>query len=195
MRLNGLKTMKKDQIKKGIQITKLDAALRQLETAITLWFNSGDSLSIHTLSSAAYQILYDINKHQNGPTMTPDTDIIKPEKQAEWKRALKAPANFLKHADTDPTDTIFFNSAVNEHILFEATIFYSIITKETRPVLFCFHQWMLINESVWFKREHIDRVKKRVPIDHFRKFEKGEFFRKMLPNIISTIGSVHQILP
>ncbi len=52
-----------------IQITKLDAVLSQLETAIALWFNDGDPLSIHTLASAAYQIIYDLNKHQKGPAI------------------------------------------------------------------------------------------------------------------------------
>jgi hypothetical protein len=39
-----------------IVVTKLDAARRQLRTAIHLWFNDGDPVSIHALAFAAYEL-------------------------------------------------------------------------------------------------------------------------------------------
>jgi hypothetical protein len=47
---------------KTIKISKLDAARRQLDTAIELWFHDGDPISIHTLTSAAFEIIQDLNK-------------------------------------------------------------------------------------------------------------------------------------
>ena len=38
-------------------ISKLDAAKRQLEMAIKLYFNDDDPISIHTLASASEEIL------------------------------------------------------------------------------------------------------------------------------------------
>jgi len=38
-----------------IKVSKLDAARRQLETAIRLYFSEADPISIHALMSAAYQ--------------------------------------------------------------------------------------------------------------------------------------------
>lgn len=121
--------------------------------------------------------------------MTPDSGIIKPENRKEWMRALKAWPNFLKHADNDPAETIVFNSAVNEHILFESIIIFSNIYREKRPIFQCFHMWMIINESVWFKPEYIERIRKTVPIEQFKKLDKGEFFNEMLP--IFTSGIIH----
>ena len=40
-----------------LAITKLDAARRQLETAITLWFHDADPVSVHTLVMAAHGFL------------------------------------------------------------------------------------------------------------------------------------------
>jgi hypothetical protein len=40
-----------------IVVTKLDAARRQLKTAIKLWFEDGDPVAIHTLIVAAYEII------------------------------------------------------------------------------------------------------------------------------------------
>jgi hypothetical protein len=43
-----------------IHISKFDAAKRQLETAIRLWFHSGDPVSVHTLAAASHQLLHDL---------------------------------------------------------------------------------------------------------------------------------------
>ena len=52
-----------------LQISKLDAARRQLEIAVRLYFAEDDPVSIHTLTSAAYQLLSDINRALGGPPM------------------------------------------------------------------------------------------------------------------------------
>ncbi len=48
-----------------IVVDKLDAACRQLDTAITMFFEGWDVVSQHTLISAAYGILYDLSKHRS----------------------------------------------------------------------------------------------------------------------------------
>jgi hypothetical protein len=45
-----------------LRVSKLSAAVRQLDCAIELWFFDKDEVSIYTLVTAAYQIIYDINK-------------------------------------------------------------------------------------------------------------------------------------
>lgn len=45
-----------------IQISKLEAAKRQRDTAIKMWFADGDPVSIHTLAAAAHQIINDVNE-------------------------------------------------------------------------------------------------------------------------------------
>ena len=40
-----------------MNISKLDAAKRQLETAVELFFNHKDPVSIHTLTRAVHEIL------------------------------------------------------------------------------------------------------------------------------------------
>ena len=62
-----------------IRVTKLDAALRQLNTAITLWFRDGDEVAIHTLAAASHQIVYDIVRKKNGPDLLYDSIIFKDE--------------------------------------------------------------------------------------------------------------------
>lgn len=178
--------------KRGINTTKLDAALRQLETAIILWFNEADALSIHTLVSAAYQLLYDLNKHYNGPPMVPDSELIKPERRKEVRAALKKWANFLKHADNDPSETIFFNPDSNKFLLLEAAHQYLILTKEARPILHCFRIWFASAHPDLFESEFIDRVQKAIPPDYFMRMTKIQFFNETLPIFTNGIISEHK---
>src|SRR6266849_392075 len=98
-----------------ITITKLDAARRQLETAITLWFNGGDPVSIHTLACAAYEIIHVVSQARHrARDLLFDTLIVKDEYLGEWNKLIKRPANFFKHARHDPDGTIDFNPALSE---------------------------------------------------------------------------------
>ena len=46
-------------------ITKLDAARRQIDAAVNLYFNKGDELAIHTLVGAAHILIIDLSKAAN----------------------------------------------------------------------------------------------------------------------------------
>jgi hypothetical protein len=67
-----------------ITVTKLEAARRQLRTAIELWFHSGEPVSIHTLAAAAYQVVHDLNRRKKGPPLLLDNDMIKVEYRREY---------------------------------------------------------------------------------------------------------------
>jgi len=81
-------------------ISKLDAAERQLKTAIRLFFGEGDVVSIHTLVAAADGILTGLCQAKGVPPgYLRDTELyIKPE---GWFSVLNESQNFFKHADRD----------------------------------------------------------------------------------------------
>lgn len=62
-----------------MRLEKLEAARRQLETAIKLYFADGDEVSIHTLGAAAYALIQDINKHRRGEPMLKDLHLLLPQ--------------------------------------------------------------------------------------------------------------------
>ncbi len=95
-------------------IDKLEAACRQLNTAISLWFNDGDTVSIHVLTCSAYQIVHDINRHQGGRELLYDSLVFKDEYRRESINFLKQHYNFFKHAKKDPLGTIEFDPIVTE---------------------------------------------------------------------------------
>jgi hypothetical protein len=45
-------------------ISKINVACRQLDTAIELWFQESDPVSIHLLVCSSHQIIHDIIRHR-----------------------------------------------------------------------------------------------------------------------------------
>lgn len=100
----------------SIHVGKLDAARRQLETAIKLWFSGGDPVSIHTLVHAAYEIIHYISKLRN-PTrhdLLLDSVVIKDEYRSEFAKLIKKPGNFFKHAKEEGEAVLEFRPAASE---------------------------------------------------------------------------------
>ena len=122
-------------------ITKLDAAKKQLETAIRLYFNDADSISIHTLACAAHEVLCSINKKRgNHPTIMSDHLIKEPHKKM-FREMLNEAKNFFKHADKDPDAVVEFNPETNEYYLLDACETYEILTGEKYPHFIIFRGW------------------------------------------------------
>jgi len=98
-----------------MRITKLDAAHRQIDSAIALYFDEGDEISIHTLVGAAHILITDLSSAANQETLI--QRYIRPERRREFEGAIRAPQNFLKHADKDPHAALDFDPHVTELLL------------------------------------------------------------------------------
>jgi len=96
-------------------ITKLDAARRQMDAAIGLYFDEGDEVSIHTLVGAARLLIANLSSAAKQETIL--EKFIRPEKLLEFEKAIRAPQNFLKHADKDPDATLDLDPHATELLL------------------------------------------------------------------------------
>jgi hypothetical protein len=101
----------------SIRISKLDAARRQLASAIRLWFHNDDVVTIHALAWAAYQLIEDINRHKgnNDATLVAFLRQSVPPELVEttmqfWRKSM----TFFKHANRDPHDILEFDPAHTE---------------------------------------------------------------------------------
>jgi hypothetical protein len=88
-----------------ITVTQIEAARRQLHTAIDLWVTDGDPVSIHTLAFCAYQITHDLNRANKGRSMVLDYEHIPKDGLSSWVNFIKTPSNFFKHADNRKSKT------------------------------------------------------------------------------------------
>jgi hypothetical protein len=126
------------------RINKLDAACRQLNTAISLWFNDGDTVSIHTLACSAHQIVHDINQQRGNRDLIYDRLIydslkIKDEYRREANRLLKHPYNFFKHADNDAFDTVEFKPILTELFIMFTSLGLEILGRQPDPIRAAFN--------------------------------------------------------
>src|ERR1017187_5953016 len=113
-----------------ITVTKLDAARRQIESAILLWFDDADPVAIHTLIAAGHHVCHDIVKHQKSSSkFLFNMDFIRPEKQTQYKKLICKAENFFKHSekDPDPSASITFRPTMTEFYILDAVQLFNVI--------------------------------------------------------------------
>lgn len=170
-----------------IKVTKLDAAKRQLETAIRLYFNSADTVSIHTLACAAHEILANINKKQCGFPMIVSAAAVKKEYQKEFMRAIRTPQNFFKHADNDSEKTIVFRPEVTQHFIFDATSKYQELTGEIVPYFVIFRGWFMAHHINAFQYSEEEKSKILEAMNEYNNDRAGYF-----ANLLSVSGHLNK---
>jgi hypothetical protein len=128
-----------------ILLTKLDVARRQLETAARLYFNNGDIVSVHTLTSAAYEIVETIASKRGLSTLTQRSllDFLSEDLVKEVRQAMRHPQNFFKHADRDSGEQLEFDPRFTEYRLLDAMVTYIQITGEAPVIFNAFSGWFI----------------------------------------------------
>lgn len=128
-----------------MRVSKLEAARRQLETAIKLYFEYGDEVSIHTLAAAGYSVIRDINEYRGGEPMLKDLHcFLSVDLAREFKKYVNRPENFLKHADKDPNATGELNPRWTEALMWEANRKYCEVTGDWPKALMSFIFWFVV---------------------------------------------------
>lgn len=166
---------------KGIRLSKLDAARRQLRTAIELWFANGDPVSTHTLAVAAYEVVDVVGKKKdpNRRDLLFDTIMIKDEYRKEWIAHIKKEANFFKHADRDPEGIIDFDPEFSRYFIMFSILGLRLIGETETDIEAAFMLWLQIHHPNLLK-EKVRNLIANSPhikeIEQIRRLPKPEFF-------------------
>ena len=169
------------------KISKLDAAKRQLEVAIRLYFHFGDPVAIHTLTAAAYNVLKDINSDRGGKQVLMKgqlaKEFIRPEYQKEVIRKLNEAENFFKHADRDPQGVLKFRPRQSEFLLWEAVEIYQRLTGEITPFLHAYRGWFMMHNQPIFSNlpEAQRKIINSLP---YRETERTIYFQEVINFIV-----------
>lgn len=164
-------------------ITKLDAARRQLRTAIELWFNDGDPVSIHALAYASYEIIHTLSRRKGVSNLLYDSSYIKEESREKLNIALKQAAGFFKHAQKDPDKEIEFSPAISEGFIIFSLIALQASGESLGDEEFAFMTWDGICHPESLTDEGRKSLIHRIPIDEFRNIfgaGKREFFKRFI---------------
>ena len=162
-----------------MSISKLEAAQRQLDCAIRLYFAGDDLLAVHSLSRAAFRILFDVYPKKSVDGFANDlAGLIEELGWGEFNRI----GNFLKHADSDPDQVIDeeYEAETQMGIGF-AIILHHRLAKSFTPEMRAF--------DVWMKTTHPDQF--NLPLDPDPVFEAG--YRASV-EIIKSFPAEHRFL-
>jgi len=109
-------------------ITKIEAALRQLKTSIELFVNAGDTVSAYTLVRASEEVLDKICMHRGLERSAMHQGIeamkISDERKMNIFKKLNAPKNYFKHADRDSEIELQWSDGVIEHFISDCISMY-----------------------------------------------------------------------
>lgn len=141
------------------EVSKLDAARRQLCTAISLHFDNGDEVSIHTLAHAAFTIIKDLcdNDSTGEDSITNKilSEVHSLKLKCIWKELINRRANFFKHADEDPDDVISLDAEHTYLLLTLAIDGYHRLASEVPIEMEAFRLWAMLACPEYFPESDI----------------------------------------
>jgi hypothetical protein len=88
-----------------VRLTKIDAAQAHIRAAVRMFFEGVHPAPVFMIANAAREIVEKIGDHTDVTTVQEELAQQRGQTVDEMLRPLKAIANFLKHADRDPTST------------------------------------------------------------------------------------------
>jgi hypothetical protein len=168
---------------KKIKISKLEAAQLQLETAVRLYFQDGDPVSIHTLTCAAYNVIRDVNTKRRGPRMFARDmfiESVKPRYQTKVRKQISAAENFFKHGQLG-RETIDFNPEQSDWLIFEAASYYFKLTGQDRPLFKLFRGWYVGHHLSLLKLPAEEKQLLAKALEVAKRVGKRRYFELMLP--------------
>jgi hypothetical protein len=89
-----------------VKLTKIDAAEAHIRAAVRMFFDDAHLAPIFMLANSAREIVEQIGNHTDITTVQEEIARDRGLAVDQMLRPLKTIANFLKHADRDPTETI-----------------------------------------------------------------------------------------
>jgi hypothetical protein len=158
-----------------ITVSKLDAAKRQLRTAIRLWFADGDPVSIHALVCAAHEIVHTLFKRRGLSGLMFDSTVIPDEHRSEFARAMKSYATFFKHAQRDPDGEITFAPVTNEYLLLFTVHGLSRMDESSHELEGAFVAWFYLRNPHYPAAQIMATALAPETIEELRNLKKKEF--------------------
>ena len=106
-----------------LRLSKIDAARRQIESAIWLWFMDADIVSVHTLAAAAHRLMLDLAKRRGVTPLPATTEYFAKRHERETSHAVRNGEAFFK--DAKNAETYACDEVLVELRLFDAVMAYA----------------------------------------------------------------------
>lgn len=124
------------------EITKLDAARRQLLAAIHIHWYCNEPIAVYSLASNVWEICDTLSKRANRPTIADHIGEAHGMSFVDVKKLINAPRNFIKHADHDPDGKIADISHLDcDAVVMTACLDYMAASKRSPTIFGLFVFW------------------------------------------------------
>lgn len=126
------------------EIKKIDAARRQINAAVLMYFNNVEPLATHTVAAAGLQIVMDLAK-EKGLAVGLEEMLLSfgPEIRAQMRESMRHPQNFIKHADRGMhTDVLKYDPDTVEGFVLLACMAYDDYAGAVTPETNAFKFWV-----------------------------------------------------
>ncbi len=168
-----------------IILTKLEAARRQLNTAIELWFTGGDPVSIHVLAYGAHEIIHRVFRKRGLSDLMFDSAMIKEEHRGGFGKMLKEDANFFKHANReDEHEQRTFNPLANDLFLLMSVVGLERMKLAPSDKEAAFKFWHFLHKPSWFPEELVEN---NIPFDRLeqmRNLNRADLYKGFLEAMV-----------
>jgi hypothetical protein len=150
-----------------------------------MWFHDEDHISAHTLAFAAYEVAHFVSKakHPTRDDLLLDSSQVKPHQRKQFNQVCRKAANFFKHADRDPDETIEFSSGLTQVFIYYAIRGIDICGVKLAPELDTFMYWMQVRNPVLMSEQAFKVFSDSGFIKNFavlQAMHKSQFFEAMM---------------
>jgi hypothetical protein len=167
-----------------VKLSKIEAARRQIESAVWLWFMDGDMVSVHTLASAAHRTLVSL-ANLWGARAWPSTSAYLP-KQSYHQRRIRTDDAVSFFKDVKEEESYEVSPQWTELYLFDAVMAYSNLAPDrcgsalmsTFVVRFAVERQELFVPDAFSLLER--RVSKTFKLDRLEQLSRIEFLKEFL---------------
>lgn len=137
---------------KTITVSKLDAAKRQTQTALELWFADRDPVAVHTLAFASHEIIHRLYKLAGHKTLLFDVVTGPKEAKIDYARMVKHSGNFFKHAkiEREHATPLEFDPIWNEIFLGMSLTALKTMGETMSVEAHAFMVWLFTRHPNWF---------------------------------------------
>jgi len=155
-----------------ITLSRRDALVRQLDTAIRMWFIKDDPASIHLLAMPAYHVLCDLgSKTGKGPNFH---EFVGGRFDTGY--------DWLRHASSDPHDIIDFPPRLNDFLIWACSISFEKIFGGRTAYMMTFQAYFclwLMPESPKFREGADAFMPKGLSVKEASALSREHFFMKL----------------
>jgi len=179
-----------------VLVTKRSAAISQLEAAISIWFEEGDTVAIHTLTVAAHDCFNALLEH--GTKMPSLVNKIHKSQSRGYQDRVRMPQNFFKHGKRDLKATLIHIPVYTDMMMLDAVRCYQKLEPgNPRVLLEMFTVRMFYEHSHLITEEAKPQFLEFLRIEQLHGTTRNEFLERAFPIFSKRygFGEIHPFTP